>query len=558
MNSGFNPSSSRMMSSKLSMSSPPLHSEVHPSPIRPLPQQQQPLHVISPVSSSYQGLGSKPLVLNPITPNSTLSPSSSSLPFHSTNHSNPLNHHPTSHSLEAKPNTPSSSFGKFINFSQLSTKKQMSGLPLSQSHNSSLNNSLSNFQDRHNNNLFEESTSRMSSQTPELFSSRHDDNDHHEDHEDHSASFEQSLPSPKASSTGSLVKSKLKFSELGSKISAIDESMMQQEKVRKKRQQQIQGLEQKIDITNSNLSQVENRTTSLESALEKVETLIYQEQGKRDLSEKNIISFVEEKFNQLAIKITQEREQRIMEDESNRKRLKSLEESVAAINLTLDSLSQEISSQQSQLDLLASNFNSFTNQYKQDRKQLLDQKQAESKEIQLQFTDTKQKISFLESEMHKQDTIITNQLNMYIHDLSQELSRLRTEVDNKAKISVEPMIAQIQQLFSTIDSNKTQLTLQIGNLQQQLAAQKSEIITDHMNPKFEKLEKTIVHNDKTHTKHVFDLKVDIEKKNEMLESTITKLQEMLSHEESQRLESETNLLQLLSKTMKRIQNGISV
>ncbi|KAG2373257.1 hypothetical protein C9374_012360 [Naegleria lovaniensis] len=544
------------LSSDMSFSSGQQLQHLQPSPIRP-PQQQQ--HIVSP-SSSFQGLGGKPL-LNPIgtsslglSPSSSLSSSHHPLHFHGNGVNNQNNNQALS--LEGKHNTPSS-FGKFINFSQLSTKKQ-----LTNSNTSSLNNSLANFNNdryNHNSNIFEDSASRMSNQTPELFSSHHDDEDHHsEDNDDHHSIYDHhSVVSPKASSTtGSAVKSKLKFSELGSKISAIDESMMQQEKVRKKRQQQMQGLEQKIELTNSNLSQVENRTMSLEAALEKIETLFYQEQGVRNLSEKNIISLMEEKFNQLAIKINQEREQRILEDESNRKRIKALEEGVTAINLSLDSLSQELSSQNSQLSLLAANFNSFTNQYKQDRKQLIDQRQLESKEIQLQFGDVKQKIANMESEMHKQDTFIMNQLNANVHDLSQELSRLRAEVDNKTKTSVEPMMAQIQQLFSTLESNKTQFTLQIGTLQQQLASQKSEILSEYMNPKFERVEKAILLNDKTQTKHVFDLKADVEKKNEMLESAITKLKEMLTHEESQRLESENNLLQLLSKTMKRIQNGI--
>ncbi|EFC37398.1 predicted protein [Naegleria gruberi] len=350
--------------------------------------------------------------------------------------------------------------------------------------------------------------------------------------------------------------SKIKFADLGSKISAIDAQVAQQEKVRKKRQMQIESIESKIDNVNTFTNKVNSRVDSTNGALEKLETQLFHERGNRERGEKNITNLIEEKFNQLSSRIEQEKNARIQENESVKKRLKNLEEQVSTVHLNIESLSQELSSQSNQLHLLSTNFNSFLNQYKTERKQLADSIISESKETQIKFTDVKQKINNMELDVQKQISTLSNLSNAHINEITTQLEKLFTEIGTQTRQSTDPIWSKLEQIQNTLESQKINTAHQFNNVQQLMNAQKMEILSEFIQPTSDKLERLIIQNDKQSKKNLFDLRADIEKQQELVNSSLNKLQDRIVSEEKVRGEGEANLLALLSKTMSRIKKTI--
>ena len=350
--------------------------------------------------------------------------------------------------------------------------------------------------------------------------------------------------------------SKIKFADLGSKISAIDAQVAQQEKVRKKRQMQIESIESKIDNVNTFTNKVNSRVDSTNGALEKLETQLFHERGNRERGEKNITNLIEEKFNQLSSRIEQEKNARIQENESVKKRLKNLEEQVSTVHLNIESLSQELSSQSNQLHLLSTNFNSFLNQYKTERKQLADSIISESKETQIKFTYVKQKIINMELDVQKQISTLSNLSNVHINEITTQLEKLFTEIGTQTRQSTDPIWSKLEQIQNTLESQKINTAHQFNNVQQSMNAQKMEILSEFIQPTSDKLERLIIQNDKQSKKNLFDLRADIEKQQELVNSSLNKLQDRIVSEEKVRGEGEANLLALLSKTMSRIKKTI--
>jgi hypothetical protein len=81
-----------------------------------------------------------------------------------------------------------------------------------------------------------------------------------DDHDD----FDDSLP-----------KAKLKFAELGSKISDLDLEIQQQHKVRTRKMQHVEGLAQKIDTMTSNFNQLSQQVVNNEERTNKLEASEY-------------------------------------------------------------------------------------------------------------------------------------------------------------------------------------------------------------------------------------------------------------------------------------------
>ncbi|KAL9647644.1 hypothetical protein ABK040_015134 [Willaertia magna] len=414
------------------------------------------------------------------------------------------------------------------------------------SNTNSSNNLLSSYNHQLNNSKYVLLPS-MSKRT-----SREDDNDLHGE-EDELATMENVL-----SNNYALPKAKMKYTELGNKINSLDAQIMQQDKLRKKRQQQLENLDYKIDSLASQIKKTVDSIEALDAKIDKVENLIHQEKGARELQEKNIIALIEEKFASITTKIEQEKYLRNTEYENNRKKVKSLEEEIGVFHLNLESLEQGIDSVSQQIVQITTSTSNFQNQYKVDKKAAADSQLNDLKEIQGKIVELKQKQHNMELDITKQNEQLISYTNSQFVGVTGKLTQLQQDFEQSSKTITEPLWQQITLLLQQIENNKLQVNQQVGTLQQQILQTKVSILNESIKPEISKLEKLIYSNNQQSKQKDFELKSDIDKLQEQTTKLITKIEERMTESDEQRNESETNILKLLSKTMSRIKNGIEV